>query len=194
MIDLNPALAAATAKLRGTGLDDVPRRSGATLRDGELLITYLGREHAISLPDLAWRDDASLRERVIILHYLAGSTAAPPSGELIDFRAMPGGHLYYAVFEGRVHRPFLKAFGKKPGLLPAAAKGLNGVRTDLGEFSFAVPVFPRITVHVVLYPGDDELPSSCKLLFDSTISACLSTEDVVVVSEDTVRALAAKAA
>ena len=57
-----------------------------------------------------------------------------------------------------------------------------------------LPVFPRVTVAFLLFEGDEEFPADCKVLFEPTVSAYLSPEDAIVVCEDAVRRLRARAA
>ncbi|PIP16610.1 MAG: hypothetical protein COX46_01205, partial [bacterium (Candidatus Ratteibacteria) CG23_combo_of_CG06-09_8_20_14_all_48_7] len=171
----------------------------------EVQVYYLNRKYSICLPEVAWEDGVSLREKIIILHYLTQSKGTPLSGKSIDFREVPGGNLYYPIFEARVHRPFLKTFGANPnldvgvgfiqpqrgslepaGLINQAPTGKVASGADI---SVIIPVFPRVSIQFFLYPGDEELPSDCKVLFDANISDYLTTEDVVVVCEDTVKSL-----
>ena len=186
-MDLNPALKIAVADFKKTDFSSITFRSGAIVAGQEVQVCYLNRKYSIRLPDVAWEDGVSLREKIIILHYLTRSKGTPLSGKAIDFREVPGGNLYYPIFEARVHRPFLKTFGAKPKLPLLLPPPLRG-RIEVGG-QVNIPVFPRISIQFFLYPGDEELPSDCKVLFDANISDYLTTEDVVVVCEDTVKSL-----
>ncbi|MFH0795713.1 MAG: DUF3786 domain-containing protein [Candidatus Omnitrophota bacterium] len=200
-MDLNPALKIAVADFKKTDFSSITFRSGADFTGEEVQVCYLNRKYSIRLPEVAWQDEISLREKIIILHYLTRSKGTPLSGKAIDFREVPGGNLYYPIFEARVHRPFLKTFASNPklldvgvgfirpenaGLINQAPTGKMAGGTDI---SVIIPVFPKISIQFFLYPGDEELPSDCKVLFDANISDYLTTEDVVVVCEDTVKSL-----
>ncbi len=175
-------------------------------------IDYLNQEYCIHLPELEisyidkepdksgnygtppdksgnyGRDDreVSPREKIIILHYLNRSKGTQLSGKLIDFREIPGGNLYYSVFESRVHKPFLKVFGKRNSLLLGASLTLKGTKADFGDSSARIFAFPKVPITFIIYQGDEEFPPAGKVLFDSSIYDYLTTEDIVFVCEDTV--------
>jgi hypothetical protein len=117
---------------------------------------------------------------ILILHYLAATAPTPLSGELISFRELEGGELYYAAYEGRAIRPLREKFGADPPLLLKAGEALHAKPFRLGHASLEVPLFRRIPVFVVVWAGDDEVPSSANILYDSTIRPQMHTEDVAV--------------
>jgi hypothetical protein len=117
---------------------------------------------------------------ILILHYLAATAPLPLTGELISFRELEGGEVYYAAYEGRAIRPLREKFGPDPPLLLRAGAALHARPFRLGHASLEVPLFPRVPVYVVVWAGDDEVPSSANVLFDSTIRQQMHTEDVAV--------------
>jgi len=157
-------------------------------------VKYLSRRYLVS-PDTAEvtyledKGQVSQREKIIILHYLTGTRESALTGKLIDFREVPGGREYYSVFEKRVYQPFLKIFAGEPELFTKAAAVLDGERIDFGDVGFRFTVLPEIAVSFILYQGDEEFPPACKVLFDSSITQYLPTEDIVAVCEDTVKEL-----
>ncbi len=193
----------AIEEFKGIDLRNISQRSGATLNKERIKIDYLNQEYSIHLPEVEisyinFSEDirpphyidndkeVSSREKIIILHYLNRSKGTPLSDKLIDFREIPGGNLYYSVFENRVHKPFLKVFGKRPSLLLEASFTLKGTKTDFGDSSVRILVFPKVPITFIIYRGDEEFPPACKVLFDSSIGDYLTTEDIVFVCEDAV--------
>ncbi len=151
---------------------------------GRYTLDVLGRPHRVALdgrkvlgPD---GSDAPPPLPILVLHYLAATRPLPLAGELISFRELEGGELYYAAYEGRAIRPLRDRFGADPPLLLKAAGALGAKPFRLGHASLEVPMFPRIPVYVVVWAGDDEVPSSANLLYDSTIRQQMHTEDVAV--------------
>jgi hypothetical protein len=195
---MNNALQLAAEGFKKADPATISRLSGTKLRTVDsqerIEIDYLGCRYLIYLPEveIVCQDSAkkaSLREKTIILHYLAQSKGTPSSGRWIDLRELPGGITYYPVFVGRVHRPFLKVFGNNPSLFLKAAQALKSIQAEVADFSAQIQVFPRVPIIFALYQGDEEFPPDCKILFDANITGYLSTEDVVVVCEETVRKL-----
>jgi hypothetical protein len=165
-------------------------RSESTSRE----VKYLSRRYLVS-PDTAEvtyledKGQVSQREKIIILHYLTGTHKDAITGKLIDFREVPGGRVYYSVFEKRVCQPFLGIFAGEHALFTKAAEVLDGERIDFGDVGFRFTVLPEVAVSFILYQGDEEFPPTCKVLFDSSITQYLPTEDIVALCEDTVKEL-----
>ena len=189
---MNSALELAIEEFKKIDLKNISQRSGAALNKEGLKIDYLNQEYSIHLPEveISYIDnkekEVSSREKTIILHYLNRSKGTPLSGKLIDFREIPGGNLYYSVFENRVHKPFLKVFGEKPSLLLEASFTLKGTKADFGDSSVRILAFPKVPISFIIYRGDEEFPPACKVLFDSSIGDYLTTEGIVFVCEDAV--------
>ncbi len=199
---MNSALQLAVEKFKKADPATISRLSGAKLRtvdsQDRIEIDYLGCRYLIYLPEveIVCQDSAkkaSLREKTIILHYLAQSKGTPSSGRWIDLRELPGGITYYPVFVARVHRPFLRTFGDNSSLFLKAAQALKSTQADIADISTQIQAFLRVPIIFALYLGDKEFPSDCKVLFDANITSYLSTEDVVVVCEETVRRLGLQA-
>ena len=188
-MNLDAALKLAAEEFKKIDRKDIASRSGAIVTPESIQVDYLNRRYCLRLPGAEWEGEVSSREKLLILHYLINSKGIPLSGKLIDFREFPGGNVYYPVFEGRVCRPFLKCFGKNQPLLLKAALALKGSKQELGDFSVNIPVFPRVGITFIVYRGDEELAPTAKILFDSSVSEYLATEDVVVVCEDACRRL-----
>ena len=150
----------------------------------EYTLAVLGKDHRVSLdgrrvlgPD---GKDAPPPLPILVLHYLAATKPLPLSGELISFRELEGGELYYAAYEGRAVRPIREKFGPDPSLLLKAGEALGATPFRLGHASIEATLFPRIPIFVVVWAGDDEVPSSANVLYDSTIRFQMHTEDVAV--------------
>ncbi|RKY05669.1 hypothetical protein DRP77_00130, partial [Candidatus Poribacteria bacterium] len=96
---------------------------------------------------------------------------------------------YYPVFQATVERPFLEFFADRPEEFERAASKLGAERIDLGDLAFRIPVLPRVQSVFILYRGDEELPPSAKVLFDSSVRDYLTVELVRIVSEEAVMRL-----
>lgn len=116
--------------------------------------------------------------QVLLLHYLEGSIRADPAGRLVSFREFEGGALYYAAFKARTIDFMVRTFGQKVDRLERIGDILHAERTSTGSAGFKVKFFPKVTVAVVMWLGDEEVPTSANLLFDANAGAMLPTEDI----------------
>lgn len=171
-------------------------RGGGQFEAGEggksrIGVRYLGREIWFSLPggtmEIPGGDRLSLREEILILHYLERASGIPSTGKWISFAEIPGGAFYHPVFLQRSKAPLVKFFGEEPQKLLALAAGeMGGESLTLGDAGVRIPVFPRVPLGMVLWRGDAEFPPDGNLLFDSSISGYLPVEDIVILAETVV--------
>jgi len=165
------------------------RKSGAHyVGPSEIVIDYLNQPYHISLPDIRiWLENSELevplKDRILILHYFIGAKGTPATGQLITYRQLPGGVAYFSAFAQRAIKPFVSHFGKRPELLTETAAKLGGYEAHRGDASVTINGFKHVPITWVLWKGDEELAASGSVLFDSSISDYLSTEDVTVLSE-----------
>ena len=154
----------------------------------EVTVDYLGRPHVISFPDLTvtpkdGTDELPLRERILVLHYLAQAKGTVATGKLITYRDLPGGVVYFPTFSKRTTDPLTRHFGMKPDLLVEASKTVGGTEVDLGDAGVVIKGFNRTPITIILWTGDEELPAQLNILFDTSITDYLESEDVTVLCE-----------
>jgi len=121
-----------------------------------------------------------LRDRILILHYLIAAKGTPTTGKLVGFRQLPEGIFEHTSFSREVLGPLLEHFGKEPERLLEAAANLGGFQAAYGDVAVSVKAFPNIPVVIVLWRGDDEFAPNASMLFDSSVTDYLSTEDLSV--------------
>ena len=197
----------ACEKLASLDIKQQCLRSGAHYLDpNKVIIDYLGRQYVITLPgmEISLKDSLThcsgqdsetishvqegieeipLREKILMLHYFTLAKGTPISNKLTAFRQLPGGSSYFTAFTQRAEMILLRHFGKVPELLMDAAKKMAGHKADYGDVAVSIMAFPRVTVTIVLWRGDVEFAPRGSILFDSTISDYLSTEDICVLCE-----------
>jgi len=133
--------------------------------------------------------EADIRERIVLLHYLQTAGGIALTGTWMAFSQIPGAQLYLANFQARSGDRLARAFGDEPLRLLEAARELGGVETDSGDVGVRIPALPRAPVLALVWGGDDEFPASGDVLFDSSITDYLPTEDIIVLAEKVVTRL-----
>ncbi len=186
------AIEKAVAGLRASDRQRVVAHSGGVLKDGHLELQVLNRSAVVDLEDFSvkWADggEPDLDMKVVLLHYLLGSTGSLEHS-WITFREVEGGSLYYSAYQEAALTPLIKAFESDPETLAKNAEALCGRRIPRGDFSFDFLVFPILLVNVTVWKGDEEVPTSANILFDSSASGTLRAEDLAHLAMDLVRVL-----
>lgn len=151
----------------------------------EFVMNFLGDEFHISIPkrSVAFQNGQEVYSflAVLLLHYLVNAKNLDLTGKLLTFRELEGGDIYYPAFCARGINKITKEFGADPALLNDAGDRLGAKKGTYGDVSIILEVFPKVPVNVILWEGDDEVPPSSNMLFDSSIKELLPTEDVAVI-------------
>jgi hypothetical protein len=174
---------------------DVARNSLAEYDETESIFTlkFMGTEYRIKRDERAVGDSAGRRTNpfyaFLIVHYLVGAKDIPLANEHISFRELYGGDVYYAAFKSRAIDFIRREFESRPDELIQKGIEMGGEKADLGDFSVTIPVLPRIPLTIVLWLGDDEVPTSANVLLDKTAGEHLHTEDIAAISEELARRL-----
>jgi len=191
--DLEPAYELAREQL--AEIEDIEQlclKSGArylvTGSQKEIAIEYLNRLYRITMPNVEVlladsREEVSIRDRVLILHYLLSAKGTPITNRLIAFKELSGGDNYFRTFSKRAIEPLVEHFGEQPHVLIDTAGKLGGHMVAYGDAAVTINAFSRVPVTIVLWQGDDEFPAQGDILFNAAISDYLSTYDVTVLCE-----------
>ena len=190
--NLNVALGVVRDRLGAVDLREQCRRCDAQYQAQDsgaaVTVTYLNRRYVVMFPDITvspteGTDELPLREKILILHYLAQAKGTEPTGKLITYRDLPGGVVYFPTFSKRTTDQLARRFGKEPALLVEASQPLGGREIEYGDTGVVINGFGRVPVILVLWKGDDEFSPQLNLLFDANITDYLESEDVTVLCE-----------
>jgi hypothetical protein len=186
-------LAYQIARERLAGIRDIGqqcRKSGARHlpEENAAVIVHLNRSYRISFPDgdvtFVDSDEAvPLRDKILILHYFIHARGTPLTGRIITYKELHDGINYYPTFFKRAVEPVINSFKDEPQKLPQIAAGLGGRTSDYGDTAVTIDAFPYVPLTIVLWRGDKEFPPEGNIMFDSTISDYLPTEDITIVCE-----------
>ena len=164
------------------------REQIAKISDVEQQCLKSGAQYQITLPDVRFslqdgKEVLSLREKILILHYLIQAKGTSLSNKIITYKDLPEGTNYFRTFFKRAIKPLLDNFGQEPKQLVDIAIKLGGHKADYGDVAVTINAFDRLPVTLVLWRGDEEFSPEGSMLFDSNISDYLSTEDINVLCE-----------
>jgi hypothetical protein len=117
---------------------------------------------------------------------LSGYAEAKPTTEtqkLISFSQLPGGTAYNTAFIRRAVQPIEHTFGKNAQRLWTAAKIFDAERLSHSDCSVKIRALPLVPIIVILHESTSEFAASANMLFDSTISNYLTTEQIAMLSQ-----------
>ena len=151
---------------------------------GHVWVPMLGENFAVLVEEekvlLTGTEPARPDKGLIVLHYLIGAMSIEPTGNLVSFRELRGGDVYWKAYEGRSINRLQDFFGERPEALHEAVKGMEHRKAAMGDVGYVITALPKVPVTVAVWGSDDELPASANVLWDDTVKYYLHTEDVAV--------------
>jgi hypothetical protein len=169
--------------------DQVAARSGCRYLSlgpgrGELHIPFWEKAVIFTWPNLTGYsntdDELPLLIRAILLYYLITSDGTPLTGHWVSFADLPAGRTYNAAFQGYSGNEIVKAFGFDLEAFKTACGKAGGEFMNVGDASFVFQALPRVPLMVTYWLGDEDFPSSCKILFDSSATHYLPIDGCAI--------------
>ena len=136
---------------------------------GELHIPFWGNVCILSFPDLI-NEQLPNFQQALLLYYLITADGTPLANKWVSFADLPDGRMYNAAFQGYSGDEIVKAFGFDLDAFKSACLKTGGSPVELGSASFTFQALPCVPLMLIYWLGDEDFPSSCKILFDE--SAC----------------------
>lgn len=117
---------------------------------------------------------------------LSGYAEAKPTSEtqkLISFSQLPGGAAYNTAFIRRAVQLIERTFGDNAQRLWTAAKIFDAERLSYSDYSVKIRALPLAPITIILHEATSEFASSANMLFDSTVSNYLTTEQIAMLGQ-----------
>ena len=158
-------------------------RSGSRYdhKENQIRIKLFDREIIVPCADLIAREAGDseilpVHLQALCLYYLITSDGTPLEGRWIAFAELPDGRFYNQAFQGYTGNELVAKFGTSIEGFRQASKQICGEQIAYGDEGFVFQALPRVPVAAIYHLGDDEFPSTCKLLFDASASHYLPTD------------------
>jgi len=118
-----------------------------------------------------------------ILYGYAEAKQTTETHRLISFSQVPGGIGYNAAFIRRAVQPIERTFGNTAEHLWTAVKTLDTQKLSYDNCSVKVRALPLVPIIIILHEATSEFAASASMLFDSTISNYLTTEQIAMLGQ-----------
>ena len=189
-IPLADRVAELRADLQSADPTILATRTGADYRPlaenrGEFDLPFWGRAVTLSFPDLVARDSANespldVMSQAMLVYYFHDSDETPQAYRWIAFSELPDGNFYTQAFQSYTGQALLQAFGDDASAFEAALQKAGGDRLSFADVSYAFQVLPKVAMMAACWLGDEDFPSSYRILFDASTSHHLPTEGCAI--------------
>jgi hypothetical protein len=147
---------------------------------GEFRLSLFDSPTVVTYPDFVGFDvkdeELALPFQAVLAYYFHTADGTPLTGHWVSFADLPDGRMYNSAFQGYSGDELVKAFGLDVEAFGAACEKGGGVATPLGDAAYIFYALPRLPLLVNYWCGDEDFPSSCKVLFDRSASHYLPTD------------------
>lgn len=184
-----PALATRVDELREAlqqaPVDLLAERTGARYQAigpgrGEFRLSLFNFPAVVTYPGFvginAKDEEFPLPFQAVLAYYFHVSDGAPLTGQWISFAELPDGRMYNQAFQGYSGDELVKVFGMDVEAFRSACEQGGGVSAPIGDAAYIFYALPRLPMLVNYWCGDEDFPSSCKILFDSSANHYLPTD------------------
>lgn len=141
---------------------------------GEIHIPWWGEVCILTFPELTGYNarDEHLPDfkLAMLLYYLVTADGAPLTERWVSFADLPDGRMYNAAFQGYSGDEIVKKFDFDLAGFKSACLKAGGKAVDAGSASFVFQALPKVPLMVTYWLGDEDFPSSCRILFDESVS------------------------
>ena len=174
----------------------VAARSGAAFLSlgpgrGELHLPFWGNICVLPWPDLAGQDHLSKPltdfQLAFLFHHLLTADGTPLSGRWVSFAELPDGRVYNAAFQGYSGNEIVKAYGLDLEAFRRSCISAGGTEADFGSAAFVFQPLPCVPLMITYWLGDEDFPSSCKILFDESATHYLPIDGCAILGNMLVR-------
>lgn len=171
--------------LRGIPVDLLAERTGASYQEigpgrGEFRLSLFDSPTVVTHPGFVGintnDEELPLPFQAVLAYYFHTSDGTPLTGEWISFAELPDGRMYNRAFQGYSGNELVKVFGVDLEAFKSACEQAGGVPTPMGDAAYIFYALPRLPMLVNYWCGDEDFPSSCKILFDRSASHYLPTD------------------
>ena len=113
---------------------------------------------------------------LLLAYYFDRADGTPGSGNLIAFSELPDATFYAQAFQGYTGAELEQVFGNDLEAFAGAAAALGGRPEPIADRAFSFPALPLVRVTVACWQGDEDFPSSYRVLFDAALARQLPTD------------------
>jgi hypothetical protein len=153
-------------------------------------LKILNKDYSISMKNrtIHPEEDPSLPSvefylQVAAVNYLTTAKDIPLDGRWVSEQEFPNGPIF---FRGPHALPSLRleeTFGRDAKAFALASESCGGKSTGAGDAAFDLPVFPRLSVRIILWLTDEEFPARVSFLFDRTANIHLQLDGLYAVGK-----------
>ena len=174
---------------------DISRRLGIPYDENTrlFLVKFMEKNYTVSYPDLEihCQDEEEgqavlcddIHAKVLLLRYFTEGDYMDATGNLLSYRDLPWGEVYYRQFYGRCIMRLARMFGNRLDAFKNIMEKLKGAPRNYGDAAYEFQFLENLKLCFVLWAGDEEYPASAQILFSDNFPAAYAAEDAAYIGD-----------
>jgi hypothetical protein len=158
---------------------------------GEFHFSFFGSAILGAFPGMRFYtvsgDELPEFQQALFLYYFSTADGALLTGNWVSFADLPDGRMYSQAFQGYSGNEVVKAFGLDLEAFKRAALAVGGEAVAVGDASFRFQAFPSVPLLLTYWLGDEDFPSSCKVLFDASATHYLPIDGCAILGSQLIQ-------
>ena len=127
-----------------------------------------------------WND---IQAKRLLLRYFTEGDYMRATGNLLSYRDLPWGEVYYRQFYGRCIMRLARMFGNQLETLKKIMESLKEIPKEYGDVAYEFQFLEDLRLCFILWAGDEEFPSSAQILFSDNFPVAYAAEDVAYIGD-----------
>jgi len=156
---------------------------------GVFKFSYWGHPIMLTFPDLVSShisekplssEALPLLDQIVILYYFYTADGVPQADKWIAFSELIEGRFYDAAFQSYTSQLLMVNFQNQQNLFSRTALKIGGQHTDFADSAFIFQILPRVPLLSAYWEGDEDFPTSIRILFDASANHYLPTDGYAI--------------
>lgn len=164
---------------------------GCRVEEDRLVVRCIGQDYLIERDGKVSPETRNKWIAILLLHYVRSMGKGQFAGKWIDFADLKGGFVKKSTFVRDCEEPLRRIMDENPDMTGSLLLRLGASKAkEFGsDCSYALDLLPRVRTLIVYHKGDEELPSSLKMVFDAVTGNFLDVESLIFLCEGLVHTL-----
>lgn len=164
---------------------------GAVIKDKAIEIRCIGRDYLIDNNGNITPEPYNKWIGILLLHYIRNQGKGDFTGQWVSFLEFKGGLVKSSTFQRDCEEPIRELFDVMNDKIEESLKRLGGrpVSGFPAERAWILDLLPRVRILILYSKGDEEFPSSLKIVFDKITGNFLDVESIIFLLEGLVHTL-----
>lgn len=172
-------------EVSGTNLDDRAPDIGCSINGDSLIVRCIGQDYAVGRDGSISPDTGNKWIKILLLHYVRGMGKGEFRGKWVDFSELKGGFVKVSTFRRECEEPLRQVMDDDPEGVAQILGRLGALRVEgySADLACSLDLLPKVRALILYRFGDDEFPSSVKMLFDGITAEFIDVESLIFLCE-----------